>query len=308
VTKRIVMLGGGTGGTIWDSESGEWRPPKRPELGPVTDKGQTELPRWAERRSTTRLPPHVVTVSLVIPTKNEALNLATVLNHVPDSVSEVILVDGLSSDVTEKMATLCYPDARIIEVPTPGKGNALRAGFAAARGDIIVAMDADGSMSPTEIPNLLYFLEHGFDFVKGSRFMVGGGSLDITPIRRAGNRALVGLANRLYRTQLTDLCYGLFAFRRAFLDDLDLRSTGFEIETEITARAVLIGLRVTEAPSMELPRRTGTSNLRTFRDGARVLQTLFHERARAKLELGGKTKASRGGIGTPENQAQGADS
>ena len=284
----------------WDSESGEWRPPKRPELGPVTDKGQTELPRWAERRSTTRPPPRVVTVSLVIPSKNEARNLATVLDHVPDSVSEVILVDGLSSDVTETMATVCKPDARVIKVPSPGKGNALRAGFAAARGDIIVAMDADGSMSPTEIPNLLYFLEHGFDFVKGSRFMVGGGSLDITPIRRAGNLALVGLANRFYRTQLTDLCYGFFAFRRQFLDDLDLRSTGFEIETEVTARAVLVGLRVTEIPSMELPRRSGASNLRTFRDGARVLQTLFHERARAraKLDLG----VDRGGVVGPVSE------
>ena len=103
-------------------------------------------------------------------------------------------------------------------------------------------MHADGSMSPSEIPNLLYFVEHGFDFVKGSRFMVGGASLDITPIRREGNRVLVGLANRLYRTQLTDLCHGLFAFRQ-FLDELDLRYTGFEIETEITARAVLVGQR-----------------------------------------------------------------
>src|ERR1035437_8105324 len=155
----------------WDSESGERRSPQRPELRPVTDKGQTELPRWDERRSTTRPPPRGVTVSLVIPSKNEARNLATVLDHVPDSLSEVILVEGLSSDVTETRTTVCKPDARVIKVPSPGKGNALRAGFAAARGDIIVAMDADGSMSPTEIPNLLYFLEHGFDFVKGSRFM-----------------------------------------------------------------------------------------------------------------------------------------
>src|ERR1035441_10344019 len=120
----------------WDSESGERRSPERPELHPVPDKGQTELPRWAERRSRTRPPPRVVTVSLVIPTKNEARNLATVLDHVPDSVSEVILVDGLSSDVTETMAAVCKPDARVLKVASPGKGNALRAGFAVSRGDI----------------------------------------------------------------------------------------------------------------------------------------------------------------------------
>ena len=213
-----------------DSESSERRSPRRSRSRRITDTEVIGLPTWAERRSTTRQPPRLDTVSLVIPTKNEALNLATVLEHVPDAVTEVILVDGLSWDVTETMAAACKPDVHILEEVSPGKGNALRAGFTAAKGDIIVAMDADGSMSPGEITNLLYFLEHGFDFVKGSRFMLGGGSLDITPIRRAGNRALVGLANHLYRTQLTDLCYGFFGFRRQFLDHLDLCSTGFEIE------------------------------------------------------------------------------
>ena len=249
---------------------------------PVVAETTDESPRWAERRSTTRQAPRRVTVSLVIPTKNEARNLATVLEHVPDAVTEIILVDGLSSDATRAMASAINPNVRIVEELSKGKGNALRAGFAAATGDLIVAMDADGSMMPSEIPNVLYFLEHGFDFVKGSRFTIGGGSLDITPVRRLGNKVLVGLANKLYKSQMTDLCYGFFGFRRQFLDSLDLMSPGFEIETEITARAVLVGLRVTEVPSMELPRRSGMSNLRTFRDGARVLRTLFKERARAK--------------------------
>ena len=63
-----------------------------------------------------------------------------------------------------------------------GKGSALRTGFLAATGDIIVMMDADGSMSPQEIRHYLHFLTNGYDFVKGSRFISGGGSLDITPI------------------------------------------------------------------------------------------------------------------------------
>ncbi len=271
-----------------DPASGERRSSQRARR--VTDTAVIGLPAWAERRSTTRRPPRVDTVSLVIPTKNEALNLATVLEHVPDAVTEVILVDGLSWDVTETMAAACKPDVRILEEVSPGKGNALRAGFAAAKGDIIVAMDADGSMSPGEITSLLYFLGHGFDFVKGSRFLLGGGSLDLTPIRRAGNRALVGLANHLYRTQLTDLCYGFFAFRSQFLDQLDLWSTGFEIETEITVRAVVMGLRMAEVPSMEFPRRSGVSNLHTFRDGARVLRTLYRERANVRRQ----SEASRG--------------
>lgn len=219
------------------------------------------------------------TVSLVIPAKNEARNLASVLHEVPDGVDEVILVDGRSSDVTPLMALSCRPDIRILSDAEPGKGCALRAGFEAARGDIIVGMDADGSMSPSEIPRYVYFLENGYDFVKGSRFVVGGGSLDITPLRRAGNRALVTTANLLYRVQLTDLCYGFFAFRRQYLEYLDLRSSGFEIETELVVRAVVSGLRIAEVPSLELPRRSGRSSLRAFHDGQRVLRTLLRERA-----------------------------
>jgi glycosyltransferase involved in cell wall biosynthesis len=189
----------------------------------------------------------------------------------------VILVDGRSSDVTRLMAESCLPDIRIISEPEPGKGHALRAGFAAAQHDIIVAMDADGSMSPAEIPQFIYFLDHGFDFVKGSRFVGGGGSLDITPLRKFGNRGLLMLANRLFDAQLTDLCYGFFAFRRRYLDCLGLCSAGFEIETELTVRALTAGLRVAEVPSMEMPRRSGRSSLRAFRDGMRVLRTLLDE-------------------------------
>jgi len=218
------------------------------------------------------------TVSLVIPAKNEARNLATVLEHLPDCVDEVILVDGRSSDVTQLMAITCLPDIRIIDEPAAGKGHALRAGFQAARNDVIVAMDADGSMLPEEIPQILYFLDHGFDFVKGSRFVGGGGSLDITPLRKLGNRGLLMLANRFFDTQLTDLCYGYFGFRRQYLDHLGLTSTGFEIETELTVRAVNAGLRIAEVPSLEMPRRSGRSSLRSFPDGIRVLRTLLHER------------------------------
>jgi hypothetical protein len=236
------------------------------------------------RRQDTRvigeMPPSILptpTVSLIIPTRNEARNVADVLDRLPKMVTEVVLVDA-SSDVTKLMARSSRSDIRIIGEPAPGKGNALRAGLAAARGDVLVAMDADGSMSPEEIPRFVHPLEHGFDFTKGSRFMAGGGSLDITPIRRAGNRALVEAANFLLGVRYTDLCYGFFALRRIFLESLDLRSTGFEIETEIIVRAQLVGLRIAEVPSVELPRRNGESSLRAVRDGTRVLRTLLTER------------------------------
>jgi glycosyltransferase involved in cell wall biosynthesis len=167
---------------------------------------------------------------------------------------------------------------RFVRQNGPGKGNALRAGFLAATGDNVVMMDADGSMSPTEIPHYLHFLQNGYDFVKGSRFVEGGGSLDITPIRRLGNQMLLAAVNRLYHASLTDLCYGFCAFRRSFLDQLDLHATGFEIETEMIVHALRSGLRIAEVPSLELPRRNGRSNLHAITDGRRVLRTLISER------------------------------
>jgi hypothetical protein len=256
----------------------------RPPAAPARS-GSAGQPLLTPKRNAKRAAVKVrrSSLSLVIPARNEARNVATVLDHLPSCVDEVILVDGRSSDVTQLMALTCRPDIRIINEPAPGKGHALRAGFEAARGDVIVAMDADGSMLPDEIPQILYFLDHGYDFLKGSRFVGGGGSLDITPLRKLGNRGLLMLANQFFDTQLTDLCYGFFGFRRQYLDHLGLTSTGFEIETELTVRAVTSGLRIAEVPSLEMPRRSGKSNLRSVRDGLRVLQILLRERA-ARLD------------------------
>lgn len=218
--------------------------------------------------------------SLVIPALNEARNLGWVLAQIPSWVHEVILVDGHSTDATVEMAQACLSGIRVVKQQRPGKGAALRDGFAAATGDVIAMIDADGSMSPAELPRYLHFLEEGYDFVKGSRFVAGGGSFDMTPLRRHGNRGLMTVVQLLYRQRLTDLCYGYMAFHRRFLPYLDLRSDGFDIETEMVLRAIRIGLRIAEVPSLEMPRRSGRSHLNAFGDGLRVLRTAYVERGR----------------------------
>lgn len=233
-----------------------------------------------DARTKGRSLPPALSVSLVIPVKNEARNIAWVLEQIGDDISEVILVDGNSTDATLITARSCRPDIKIVPQEGTGKGSALRTGFLAASGDVIVMMDADGSMAPAEITHYLHFLANGFDFVKGSRFIPGGGSLDITAFRRLGNRFLLSVFNSLYRTDLTDLCYGFCAFHRSYLELLALSATGFEIEAEMVVRSMQAGLRIAEVPSLELPRRAGNSNLHSIRDGIRVLRTVLrHHRS-----------------------------
>jgi len=218
--------------------------------------------------------PHI---SVVIPALNEAPNLQYVLPHIPPIVSEVILVDGHSTDGTIAVAKRLLSSIRIVKQMGRGKGNALRAGFAACTGDIIVMLDADGSADPGEIPRFVEALELGDDFAKGSRFLQGGGSHDITALRRGGNYTLCRLVNLLFGTRFSDLCYGYNAFWRHCLDCIEIDCDGFEVETLISLRMHKANLKIVEVPSFEHPRRHGYSNLHTFRDGWRVLRTIMKE-------------------------------
>ncbi len=234
------------------------------------------------------------TVSVVIPTLNEAMNLPWVLRRMPSYVDEVVIVDGRSLDATVDVARALRLDVVVVAETRPGKGNAIRAGFAAATGDIIVMLDGDGSMDPQEIGWLVTPLQHDYDFVKGSRYVTGGGSDDLTWLRSNGNRALTGLANAVLHSNYSDLCYGYIALRRECVDILELKSDGFEIETELIVRAARAGLRIAEVPSHELCRISGQSNLHTFRDGWRVLRTLARERVSWEAPTaGGRAEALR---------------
>jgi glycosyltransferase involved in cell wall biosynthesis len=217
-------------------------------------------------------------ISVVMPALNEAQNLLQVLPCIPDTVWEVILVDGGSLDGTVEVFNSLRPDGVALTHERPGKGNALAAGFAACRGDIVVMLDADGSANPEEIPKFVQALLAGADFAKGTRFAKDGGSDDITTFRRLGNRVLVGLVNLLYRTQYTDLCYGMNAFWRHCLPYISPDCDGFEVETFMNLRLAKASLRVHEVGSYERRRLYGVSKLHTVRDGCRVLWTIVRLR------------------------------
>ncbi len=226
-----------------------------------------------------RPPRPLARVSVVIPTLNEAANLPHVFERLPlHEIFEVIVVDGHSVDDTVAVARALFPATRIVLQDGVGKGDALACGFAAARGDIIVMIDADGSTDPDEIPRFLDGLFDGADVAKGSRFLPGGGSEDITGIRSLGNRCLTGTVNLLFRTSYTDLCYGYCAFWSEILPTLNVSCAGFEVETLINVRIAKARLKVTEIPSLEHERIHGVSNLHVVRDGIRVLRTIISER------------------------------
>jgi len=225
-------------------------------------------------RAASVVPPRV---SVVIPTLNEARNLPHVFATLPADLHEVIVVDGRSTDDTIAVARALRPDARILTQPGRGKGDALRHGFNAATGDLVVMLDADGSTNGIEIPQFVAALQSNVDMAKGTRFAPGGGSGDITLSRHLGNRAFNLLVNALYGAQFTDLCYGYNAFWRRCLIHIDIDCDGFEVETLINIRAVKAGLRIREVPSYEAPRLHGASNLNAWRDGRRVLATIVRE-------------------------------
>jgi glycosyltransferase involved in cell wall biosynthesis len=241
--------------------------------------------------------PNTPTISIIIPARNEARNLETVLPQLPP-VHQVVLIDGHSVDDTIETAKRLMPDIHVVQQSRSGKGNALACGFAAATGDIIIMFDADGSADPAEIPAFVQALIDGADVAKGSRFARGGGSEDITGFRSLGNRGLNLLTNMLLRRRFTDLCYGYNAFWRRVIPTLELPDhtmaaeegvmvwgDGFEIETLLTCRFILRGHLIVEVPSIERSRIYGTSNLNAIRDGMRVLRTILAERGRTLAAL-----------------------
>lgn len=239
-------------------------------------------------------------VSVVIPAMNEERNIGWVLGRMPAGLHEMILVDGRSKDDTVAVARQARPDILVIEQQSRGKGAAVAAGLTAVTGDIAVMIDADGSMDPAEIPALVGALLAGADVVKGSRAISGGGSQDLSTLRKAGNRGLTSVANRIYGQSWRELCYGYAAFWTDVLPLLGVHQLaqwsapngvtpllakpsiayghGFEIEAVLFCRAARARLRVAEVFSFEHPRRHGASNLATWRDGWRVLTAVMKER------------------------------
>ena len=211
------------------------------------------------------------------------------------AVYEIIVVDGNSSDGTVEVARRVLPGVKAISQTRKGKGNALACGFAAATGDIIVMFDADGSADPAEIPAFVDALVAGADFAKGTRFAPGGGSDDITPAARLGNRASTASSTRCSARATPTSATATTPSGPTPPGARPPPSTrprggmlwgdGFEIETLLNCRMAAAGLRITEVPCVErAAHATARPTCGPSRDGARVLRTILRERRATGVE------------------------
>jgi glycosyltransferase involved in cell wall biosynthesis len=193
---------------------------------------------------------------------------------------ELIVIDDCSTDGTRDRLTELQRDVGftlLLQDTNRGKGAALRRGFAAATGDIVVIQDADLEYSPEEFPDLVDLIVQGrADVVYGSRFL--GRHRVFLFTHYLGNRFLTLLTNVLYNTMLTDMetCYKVM--RREVLQGLDLRSNGFGIEPEITAKIFKRGYRVYEVPITYDGRGYDEGKKITWRDGVVALWVLVKYR------------------------------
>lgn len=213
----------------------------------------------------------------MIPARDEAATIADVVSRARAVVDEVIVVDDGSRDETSARAR--HAGAYVVRNHLGrGKGHALRTGVAAASGDVVVMLDADGQDDPHDIPRLLAVVDAGADLVVGTRFAAPVAPGAVKRLDHAGNRFLTAMLNRLYGVRLTDTQAGFRAVRRALWQRLPLRADGFDVETEVLIRAIRSGARVEEVAVGRYPREHGQRVLQPFRDGLTILGCMLRLR------------------------------
>jgi glycosyltransferase involved in cell wall biosynthesis len=229
-------------------------------------------------------------LSIVVPAYNEERTLAQVLDAIMGIdlqaelgvtlEREIIVVDDGSSDTTATILAryTCHPEIRALSHErNQGKGAAIRTGFAAATGDIILIQDADFEYDPREYPRLLEPIVRGrADVVYGSRLSGGQPQRVYLFWHLVGNRLLTLLTNILFNSTLTDMETGYKVFRREVVEAFRLRENDFRIEPEMTAQVLRNPrLRVYELPISYYGRTYEEGKKITWRDGFKALQTLL---------------------------------
>jgi glycosyltransferase involved in cell wall biosynthesis len=220
-------------------------------------------------------------LSVVLPCLNEARTITSCIREAMTVMAqsgisgEVVVADNGSTDGSA--AAAAAQGARVVIVATRGYGSALRAGVAAARGRYIVMGDADASYDFSHIPQFLDKLRGGFDLAMGNRFR-GGIQSGAMPWknRHVGNPVLSWLGRLFFKTHIGDFHCGLRGFSVEAYRRMDLQTNGMEFASEMVIKAALLGLRITEVPTvLRRDGRDRSSHLRPWRDGWRHLRFML---------------------------------
>lgn len=223
-------------------------------------------------------------MSVLVPAHNEEITIEACLDRAVRALDghklrfEIIVIDDGSTDHTGARAlTAAQNDGGRIHVlrryTRLGKGAALRAGAAGARGAIVVVLDADMEYAPEEVARVVEPILRGrCDVVFGSRFVGGHDGMAFSHL--LGNRILTRATNALFSGGLTDVMTGYKAFRLSAFNELHLDDGGFGFEVEVAARALQAGLSITEVPISYHRRSAGESKIHWI-DGLRCLVRLF---------------------------------
>jgi glycosyltransferase involved in cell wall biosynthesis len=221
-------------------------------------------------------------ITIVIPALNEEEGIGLVLKEIPFGQlmsmgyeTEVLVVDNGSTDRTRHIAK--QHGAIVLVQPVRGYGNAYKAGFANASGDIIVTGDADYTYPFEDLPGMIDKMEkEELDFISTNRLEHINPEI-MTPSHIFGNRIFTAITKFLFKLPIIDTQSGMWIFRREIWDELDVRSPGMAFSQELKIEAYLRGFKCAEVP-IKYRIRTGVAKLNTLKDGIKVMFRIFHKR------------------------------
>ncbi len=215
-------------------------------------------------------------IAILIPCHDEELTIADVVRDFRSELphADIYVFDNNSTD--ETVARARAAGATILSESRQGKGFVVQTMFRRIDADIYIMVDGDGTYPASEVGRLLLpILSGDADMVVGSRLHAETSS-EFKSMNRWANRLVLAMLNSLFRTKLTDVLSGYRAFNRKFVKTLPLFGGGFEIETELTIKAVARGFRITEIPTKLVARPHGShSKIRFWRDGLLILNTIL---------------------------------